>query len=152
VFHFWVVSPLSVSGSRLPFLDRPAYIRTTSLEQVYRAFSSTTDTAMPPIFNKPTVEKYDYIVLGGGSGGSGTAVSALSYWAFEVGDAHLEFKRRAAKYGKKVAVVEMTAHLGGTCVNVGTLSFVIVLGSGGQEVCANDILLAQRRLCTQEGE
>ena len=32
---------------------------------------------MPPIFNEPTVEKYDYIVLGGGSGGSGTAVSPL---------------------------------------------------------------------------
>lgn len=55
---------------------------------------------MPPIFDKPTVEKYDYIVVGGGSGGSGTA-------------------RRAAKYGKKVAVVEVTAQLGGTCVNVG---------------------------------
>ncbi|KAH9484071.1 Glutathione reductase [Psilocybe cubensis] len=55
---------------------------------------------MPPIFDKPTADKYDYIVIGGGSGGSGTA-------------------RRAASYGKKVAVVEATPHLGGTCVNVG---------------------------------
>ncbi|KAF5373115.1 hypothetical protein D9758_001526 [Tetrapyrgos nigripes] len=55
---------------------------------------------MPPIFNKPSVEKYDYVVIGGGSGGSGTS-------------------RRAASYGKKVAVVEMTNALGGTCVNVG---------------------------------
>jgi len=55
---------------------------------------------MPPVFNKPTTEKYDYVVLGGGSGGSATS-------------------RRAASYGKKVAVVEMTEHLGGTCVNVG---------------------------------
>ncbi|KAF9555554.1 glutathione reductase [Agrocybe pediades] len=55
---------------------------------------------MPPIYEKPTTEKYDYIVIGGGSGGSGTA-------------------RRAASYGKKVAVVEATPYLGGTCVNVG---------------------------------
>ncbi|KAJ4491783.1 glutathione-disulfide reductase [Lentinula lateritia] len=55
---------------------------------------------MPPIFNKPTTDKYDLVIIGGGSGGSG-------------------FSRRAASYGKKVAVVEMTAHLGGTCVNVG---------------------------------
>lgn len=32
---------------------------------------------MPPIFDKPTVEHYDYIVIGGGSGGSGTAVRIL---------------------------------------------------------------------------
>lgn len=37
----------------------------------------------------------------------------------------MKFKRRAAKYGKKVAVVEVTAHLGGTCVNVGTLSPIL---------------------------
>uniref|UniRef100_A0A0W0FET8 Glutathione reductase n=1 Tax=Moniliophthora roreri TaxID=221103 RepID=A0A0W0FET8_MONRR len=55
---------------------------------------------MPPIYNKPTAEKYDYVIIGGGSGGSGSS-------------------RRAASYGKKVAVVEMTPHLGGTCVNVG---------------------------------
>ncbi|KAF9533574.1 glutathione reductase [Crepidotus variabilis] len=55
---------------------------------------------MPPVFDKPTVEKYDYIVIGGGSGGSGSS-------------------RRAASYGKKVAVVEATPYLGGTCVNVG---------------------------------
>ncbi|KDR81870.1 hypothetical protein GALMADRAFT_240124 [Galerina marginata CBS 339.88] len=55
---------------------------------------------MPPIFDKPTTDKYDYIVLGGGSGGSGTA-------------------RRAASYGKKVAVVDDSGRLGGTCVNVG---------------------------------
>lgn len=55
---------------------------------------------MPPIFKGPTTEKYDYIVIGGGSGGSGTA-------------------RRAASYGKKVAIVEASSHPGGTCVNVG---------------------------------
>ncbi|KAJ3564872.1 hypothetical protein NP233_g8009 [Leucocoprinus birnbaumii] len=55
---------------------------------------------MPPIFDKPTTDKYDYVVIGGGSGGSGSS-------------------RRAASYGKKVAVVEATPYLGGTCVNVG---------------------------------
>ncbi|KAJ2917609.1 hypothetical protein MD484_g2824, partial [Candolleomyces efflorescens] len=54
---------------------------------------------MPPIFDKPSFEKYDYVVIGGGSGGSGTA-------------------RRAASYGKKVAIIEATATPGGTCVNV----------------------------------
>ncbi|KAF9466249.1 glutathione reductase [Collybia nuda] len=55
---------------------------------------------MPPVYNKPTVDKYDYVLLGGGSGGSASS-------------------RRAASYGKKVAVVEMDPYLGGTCVNVG---------------------------------
>ncbi len=43
--------------------------------------------------------KYDYLVIGGGSGGIASA-------------------RRAAQYGARVAVVE-AAQLGGTCVNVG---------------------------------
>ena len=36
---------------------------------------------MPPIFDKPTTDKYDYVVIGGGSGGSGSSVSncGLSY-------------------------------------------------------------------------
>ena len=34
---------------------------------------------MPPIFDKPTAEKYDYVVIGGGSGGSGTSVSNLLF-------------------------------------------------------------------------
>ncbi|KAF8229533.1 glutathione reductase [Tricholoma matsutake] len=55
---------------------------------------------MPPIYNKPTTDKYDYVLIGGGSGGSASS-------------------RRAAMYGKKVAVVEVDPYLGGTCVNVG---------------------------------
>ncbi|KAL8293153.1 hypothetical protein RQP46_000847 [Phenoliferia psychrophenolica] len=43
---------------------------------------------------------YDLVVIGGGSGGLGAA-------------------RRAAQYGAKVAIVEETWRLGGTCVNVG---------------------------------
>lgn len=56
---------------------------------------------MPPITH-PTQERYDYVVVGGGSGASGTA-------------------RRAAIYGKKVAVVEATGVLGGCCVKVGCI-------------------------------
>jgi len=44
-------------------------------------------------------EKYDYLVIGGGSGGIASA-------------------RRAAEYGAKVAIFEAGA-IGGTCVNVG---------------------------------
>lgn len=45
------------------------------------------------------MESFDYLVIGGGSGGLASA-------------------RRAAKYGAKVALVE-AGRLGGTCVNVG---------------------------------
>jgi len=45
------------------------------------------------------MERFDYLVIGGGSGGLASA-------------------RRAASYGAKVALVEAAA-LGGTCVNVG---------------------------------
>ncbi|GLB35471.1 putative class-I pyridine nucleotide-disulfide oxidoreductase family protein [Lyophyllum shimeji] len=55
---------------------------------------------MPPVYDKPTADKYDYVLIGGGSGGSASS-------------------RRAASYGKKVAVVEVDPYLGGTCVNVG---------------------------------
>lgn len=29
---------------------------------------------MPPVYDKPTTRKYDYVVLGGGSGGSASSV------------------------------------------------------------------------------
>ncbi|KAH7918482.1 hypothetical protein BV22DRAFT_1041739 [Leucogyrophana mollusca] len=54
---------------------------------------------MAPI-DKPTEQTYDYICIGGGSGGVASS-------------------RRAASYGKKVALIEVSPHLGGTCVNVG---------------------------------
>jgi len=46
-----------------------------------------------------TSNAFDYIVIGGGSGGIASA-------------------RRAARYGKKVAVIENKT-IGGTCVNLG---------------------------------
>lgn len=49
---------------------------------------------------KPSSQKYDLVVIGGGSGAMGVS-------------------RRAAKYGKKVVVIEEDGRLGGTCVNVG---------------------------------
>ncbi|GAA6026942.1 hypothetical protein JCM8097_005982 [Rhodosporidiobolus ruineniae] len=45
-------------------------------------------------------DHYDLLVIGGGSGGLGAA-------------------RRAAQYGAKVAIIEESWRLGGTCVNVG---------------------------------
>ncbi|CEH14659.1 glutathione-disulfide reductase [Ceraceosorus bombacis] len=54
---------------------------------------------MPPL-PKPSLEEYDAIVIGGGSGAMGMS-------------------RRAAQYGAKVVVIEEDGRLGGTCVNVG---------------------------------
>lgn len=51
---------------------------------------------MPPVETKT----YDYIVLGGGSGGSGSA------------------RRAAGWYGAKALIIE-SGRSGGTCVNVG---------------------------------
>ncbi|KAI8067551.1 hypothetical protein BC940DRAFT_274111 [Gongronella butleri] len=56
---------------------------------------------MAPITKTPEqVQKFDLIVLGGGSGGIASA-------------------RRAASHGAKVALLERHGYLGGTCVNVG---------------------------------
>ncbi|KAK6337689.1 Glutathione reductase [Orbilia brochopaga] len=46
-------------------------------------------------------DEYDFLVIGGGSGGLGAA------------------RRAASKYGQKVAIIEKSGRLGGTCVNVG---------------------------------
>ncbi|RXK34876.1 glutathione-disulfide reductase [Tremella mesenterica] len=57
---------------------------------------------MPPISAKQGDQfpEYDYLVIGGGSGGIASA-------------------RRAAEHGAKVGLIEGTHRLGGTCVNVG---------------------------------
>ncbi|XAO25500.1 glutathione-disulfide reductase [Cryptococcus bacillisporus CA1280] len=57
---------------------------------------------MPPITKSQAeqVGEYDYLVIGGGSGGLASA-------------------RRAGSYGAKVGLVEVSPRLGGTCVNVG---------------------------------
>lgn len=76
---------------------------TSRLSSISRHFSSSspvseskTSSTMAPI----DVQQYDYIVLGGGSGGSGSA------------------RRAAGWYGAKTLIVE-SGRSGGTCVNVG---------------------------------
>ncbi|KAH8100253.1 glutathione reductase [Cristinia sonorae] len=54
---------------------------------------------MAPI-SQPKHDRYDVVFLGGGSGG-------------------VAGSRRAASYGKKVALIEISDATGGTCVNVG---------------------------------
>lgn len=73
------------------------------LASVSRHFSSSPASSadgnigtMAPV----DVKEYDYIVIGGGSGGSGSA------------------RRAAGWYGAKTLIVE-SARAGGTCVNVG---------------------------------
>lgn len=67
--------------------------------QLKHSFHTSSPTKMPPV-KIPASEHYDLLVIGGGSGGMGAS-------------------RRAASYGKKVAVIEQAGKLGGTCVNVG---------------------------------
>ncbi|QDF95804.1 glutathione-disulfide reductase [Azoarcus sp. DD4] len=55
--------------------------------------------------------RYDYLVIGGGSGGVATA-------------------RRAAEYGAKVLLIE-SGRLGGTCVNVGCVPKKLMWYAGG---------------------
>ena len=61
--------------------------------QKYRVVSSRRFLSTMP----PVTKKYDYLVIGGGSGGLASA-------------------RRAAEFGIKAAVIEH-ARLGGTCVS-----------------------------------
>jgi len=63
------------------------------LLQLYKSLS----TMPPTTVNR---KQYDYLVIGGGSGGLASA-------------------RRAGAYGFKVGLIESSGRLGGTCVNVG---------------------------------
>lgn len=58
-----------------------------------------------------TLKSYDYLVIGGGSGGLASA-------------------RRAAKYGARVALIEAQPVLGGTCVNVGCVPKKVMFNVG----------------------
>ncbi|KAG7086518.1 hypothetical protein E1B28_002470 [Marasmius oreades] len=106
--YYWVIDSYKsnctlAAFTYLPKLSFPGSSTTRAsqrLTQISRRFTTNSPSKMPPIYNKPQVEKYDYVVIGGGSGGSGTS-------------------RRAASYGKKVAIIEATDRPGGTCVNVG---------------------------------
>jgi glutathione reductase (NADPH) len=74
----------------------------TRLSTISRHLSSSSVSKDQQSSNMAPVEtqQYDYIVLGGGSGGSGSA------------------RRAAGWYGKKTLIVE-SGRSGGTCVNVG---------------------------------
>ncbi|KAJ5901720.1 Glutathione reductase eukaryote/bacterial [Penicillium taxi] len=86
----------------LATINRPSsFITSNRLSSISRHFSSSSIfegnfSTMAPVETK----QYDYIVLGGGSGGSGSA------------------RRAAGWYGAKTLIVE-SARSGGTCVNVG---------------------------------
>ncbi|KAL4818650.1 hypothetical protein BDW67DRAFT_157057 [Aspergillus spinulosporus] len=86
-----------LDSSSLSAISTSTGLRLASLT---RQFSSTAPAAnssnMPPVETK----LYDYIVLGGGSGGSGSG------------------RRAAGWYGAKTLIVE-SGRAGGTCVNVG---------------------------------
>ena len=56
------------------------YRALTALGQISRALSTNSSELirrMPPIYDRPTADRYDYVVIGGGSGGSGTSVSSF---------------------------------------------------------------------------
>ena len=73
---------------------------TQRLTQLNRHLS-TSITEMAPVTSTTPLKNFDYLVIGGGSGGVASA-------------------RRAAKYGAKVLLIEAKLNkLGGTCVNVG---------------------------------
>ena len=83
------ILPQRLHSSSLP----PTSARLAALA---RHFSST------PRIMAPTPEQYDFIVIGGGSGGSGAA------------------RRASGWYGAKTLLIE-NGRSGGTCVNVGSV-------------------------------
>lgn len=86
----------STQKTAIERLSNQTSILTKSTKQ---PFSTSSSAKMPPV-PKPTSDKWDLIVIGGGSGAMGVG-------------------RRAGQYGKKVVIIEESGRLGGTCVNVG---------------------------------
>ena len=80
------------------------FLKTKHRRQLFSSSSSSNATG-----NVHEDHSYDYVVIGGGSGGLASA-------------------RRAAMYGKKVALIERGA-MGGTCVNVGCVPKKIMWNS-----------------------
>ncbi|MBW0486091.1 hypothetical protein O181_025806 [Austropuccinia psidii MF-1] len=86
-----------------PIIASPStrFIRNHSYQTFLQFQKSRSDSKnMPPINSSKHNFDYDLLVIGGGSGGLGCA-------------------RRASQYGAKVAIIERSPVLGGTCVNVG---------------------------------
>src|SRR6266542_6411076 len=94
---------LCVSLSRV-YLKKGTLSANNRILQLYKTLST-----MPPTnVNK---KQYDYLVIGGGSGGLASA-------------------RRAGSYGFKVGLIESSGRLGGTCVNVGCVPKKIMFNTG----------------------
>ena len=98
VFTSFLRTPPLTSLHLPPRLFNPTFLS--------HSFTSSPQPRSPPIMGDvplltptPGDTHFDFLVIGGGSGGLGAA-------------------RRAASYGKKVAIIEKGS-IGGTCVNVG---------------------------------
>ncbi|UNI19973.1 Glutathione-disulfide reductase [Purpureocillium takamizusanense] len=89
------MNPLALSSRASFHASRAAPLRLASLSRHLSTSGPTTTTTMAPV-----TKEADYLVLGGGSGGLGSARMA------------------SGKFGTKAIVVE-AKRLGGTCVNVG---------------------------------
>ncbi|KAJ5491287.1 Glutathione reductase [Penicillium diatomitis] len=74
--------------------------RLSSITRHFSSSSPTFENTSPSTMAPVEVQQYDYIVLGGGSGGSGSA-------------------RRAAGWYKAKTLIVESGRSGGTCVNVG---------------------------------
>ncbi|OBZ75334.1 Glutathione reductase [Grifola frondosa] len=102
ILHSVLASP-SFSTIILPSQSRLAHLSVSvasrRLALIRRTLVNSAVANMPPV-TKPTHDKYDIVFIGGGSGG-------------------VAGSRRAGSYGAKVALIEASERLGGTCVNVG---------------------------------
>lgn len=87
---------VSIPCSKVPILSRPINLASPRLAELSKHFSTTSQ------FMPPTAKQYDFIVIGGGSGGSGAA------------------RRASGWYGAKTLLIE-NGKSGGTCVNVGSV-------------------------------
>lgn len=83
------------------FVQQPAATALTRLVTLTRQFSSS-PTTMAPI-----TKECDYLVIGGGSGGLASA------------------RRASGQWGAKTIAIESN-RLGGTCVNVGCVAYIIL--------------------------
>ncbi len=87
---------ISLQCSNPSLLSRPIVLASPRLAKLSKQFSTSSQ------FMAPTAKQYDFIVIGGGSGGSGAA------------------RRASGWYGAKTLLIE-NGKSGGTCVNVGSV-------------------------------
>lgn len=99
----------------------------------------------------PSGKIYDYLVIGGGSGGTVEENKSISFYSYDgrlrpsrhmkadalslthtflIYSIGLASARRAACYGAKVGLIEGSGRLGGTCVNVGCVPKKVMWNTG----------------------